>query len=134
MSKDMDLDELIADMKEKDAQRAEIIKKINDRAVGDAASIREKLDGLSTISGISIFDLLNIRKEDAVKHFGIKEKTASTQTSKKTLTKDDAKVKEVRATIIDREVELANGKTVIIKEKGPLPKEVRKMILAGDLK
>lgn len=128
MAKEENLDDLLAQQKEHEEKQAELKRKIKASAVSEAASIREKVNNIESLSGISKFELLEITKDEAIKYYKIRQRTESSPT-KKPLTPDDIKIKEYLEANPTRIFNREKGKTYTFKQKGPVPKEVRQMIL-----
>lgn len=127
MSKEENIDDLLAQLKEHDEQQAKIREKIKASAVGEAESIKDKINSISSLSGISKFELLGITKEEAIKHFGIKQKTDNKQ-QKRTPSADDIKVREYLIKNPTKKFNRKGGKTYTY-QKGPVPNDVKRMIL-----
>lgn len=128
MAKEENIDDLLAQLKEHDEQQAKIREKIKASAVGEAESIKEKINNISSLSGISKFDLLGITKEEAIRHFGIRQK-AETKQSTKSISGDDKIIQDYKKNNPDKEFKRDNGATYTFKQKGRVPNDVKRMIL-----
>ncbi|MCO6361899.1 hypothetical protein [Paracoccus sp. 08] len=129
MAKEENIDDLLAQLKEHDEQQAKIREKIKASAVGEAESIKEKINSISSLSGISKFDLLGITKEEVIRHFKIRQRADNKQNNK-VLSGDEKIIKEYKTKNPKKEFPLSNGGTYNFKKKGPMPNEVKEMILA----
>lgn len=129
MSKEENIDDLLAQLKETDEQQAKIKEKIKASAVGEAAFIRDKVNDISSLSGISKFELLGITKEEAIRYFGIRQR-AENKKSTKPISGDDKIIQDYKKNNPDKEFKRDNGATYTFKQKGRVPNDVKKMILA----
>lgn len=129
MKKEENIDDLLAQLKEHDEQQAKIREKIKASAVGEAESIKDKINSISSLSGISKFDLLGITKEEVIRHFGIRQR-AESKKSTKTISGDDKVIQDYKKNNPDKEFKRESGVSYTFKQKGRVPNDVKKMILA----